>query len=132
MANAHLVKTRHIRLLKDEVIKQCNQDEQQRLEFLSLSTKDETLDQNTLKFNVGNIFSLNSSSFPEILSTKSSISSSVLSSCSHFPSAEDKAQVDEMLPDISELRERSTPVQLERLQHVLLKNQGSLLRARVI
>ena len=111
MAKAHLVRTRHVRVLKDEVINQNNQDEQQRLELLSLSTKDETLDKNRLKFNVDNMFSLNSSSFPEIPSTKSSISSSVLSSCSNFPSAEDKAQVDEMLPDISELRERLTPAQ---------------------
>ena len=80
VAKAHLVKTRHIRVFKDEITKQNNQDEQQRLELLSLSTKDETLDQNRLKFNVGNMFSLNSSSFPDIPSTKFSISSSVLSS----------------------------------------------------
>ena len=91
---------------------------------MSLSTKDETLDKNRLKFNVDNMFSLNSSSFPEIPSTKSSISSSVLSSCSNFPSAEDRAHFDEMLPDISELRERLTPTQLGKLEQVLIKNQG--------
>ena len=78
VAKAHLVKTRHIRVFKDEITKQNNQDEQQRLELLSLSTKDETLDQNRLKFNIGDLFSLNSSSFPDIPSTKFSISSSVL------------------------------------------------------
>ena len=97
---------------------------------MSLSSKDETIDQHKLKFDIGNIFSLNSSSFSEILSTKSSISSSVLSSCSNFPSADDRAQVSEMLPDISELRERLTPEQLDRLQYVLMKNQGVFAKSK--
>ena len=106
VAKVHLVRTRHLRVLRYEIIKQSNEDEQQRLEFLSLSTMDETLDQNRLKFNVGNMFSPNSSCFPEILLL--SLSFPHLSSCSKFASAEDKVQVDEMLPDIGELRERLT------------------------
>ena len=99
VAKVHLVKTRHIRIPNEDLITQQNQEEYERLKLLPLSSKNETIDQHKLKFDIGNIFSLNSSSFSEILSTKSSISSSALSSCSNFPSADDRAQASEMLPD---------------------------------
>ena len=130
LAKVHLVKTRHIRIPNEDIITQQNQGEHDRLKLLCLSTKDETFEQHKLKFDIDNIFSLNSSSLSEIPFTKSSISSSVLSSYSNFPSADDKAQVSQMLPDISELRERLTPEQLERLQYVLMRNQGVFAKSK--
>jgi Skp family chaperone for outer membrane proteins len=54
--------------------------------------------------------------------------SDVLSSCSNFPSRADRDKIDELLPDISEVRKKLTNQEAKTLDAVLNRNAAVLAR----